>query len=63
MRLARRRLGRRAGIEGVRVSPHTFRRQFAHDVTFAGGSLIALRDVLGHPANREASARRARTRS
>lgn len=48
VRLALRRLGRRAGIEGVRVSPHTFRHQFAHDVAFAGGSLIALRDVLGH---------------
>lgn len=48
VRLALRRLGRRAGVEGVRVSPHTFRHQFAHDVAFAGGSLIALRDVLGH---------------
>ena len=48
MRLALRRLGRRAHIEGVRVSPHTFRHQFAHDVAFTGGSLIALRDVLGH---------------
>jgi integrase len=48
LRLALRRLGARAGIEGVRVSPHTFRHQFAHDVAFGGGSLLALRDALGH---------------
>lgn len=48
LRLALRRLGRRAGIAGVRVSPHTFRHQFAHDVAFGGGSLLALRDALGH---------------
>lgn len=48
VRLALRRLGVRAQISGVRVSPHTFRHQFAHDVAFAGGSLLALRDVLGH---------------
>lgn len=48
LRLALRRLGVRAGIEGVRVSPHTFRHQFAHDVAFGGGSLLALRDALGH---------------
>lgn len=48
LRHALNRVGRRAQISGVRVSPHTFRHQFAHDVAFAGGSLIALRDVLGH---------------
>lgn len=48
LRRALRRLGARARIEGVRVSPHTFRHQFAHDVAFGGGSLLALRDALGH---------------
>jgi integrase len=48
LRTALRRLGGRAGLNGMRVSPHTFRHQFAHDIAFNGGSLIALRDVLGH---------------
>jgi integrase len=48
LRRALSRLAGRAGVDGVRVSPHTFRHQFAHDVAFAGGSLLALRDVLGH---------------
>lgn len=48
LRRALQRLGVRARIEGVRVSPHTFRHQFAHDVAFGGGSLLALRDALGH---------------
>lgn len=48
LRTAVSRAGQRAGISGIRVSPHTFRHQFAHDVAFAGGSLIVLRDVLGH---------------
>lgn len=48
LRHALRRLGAQAAIAGVRVSPHTFRHQFAHDVAFGGGSLIVLRDVMGH---------------
>lgn len=42
------RAGVRAGVAGVRVSPHTFRHQFAHDYAMSGGSVFALRDTLGH---------------
>lgn len=48
LRRALSRLAGRTGVVGVRVSPHTFRHQFAHDIAFSGGSLLALRDVLGH---------------
>lgn len=42
------RAGKRAGIAGVRCSPHTARYQFAHDVAMAGGQVFALRELLGH---------------
>ncbi|AOQ23182.1 Tyrosine recombinase XerD [Moorella thermoacetica] len=42
------RYGRIAGIEGVRVSPHTFRHTLAKHYLMEGGDLESLRDILGH---------------
>jgi len=41
-------LGETAGIEGVRVSPHTLRHSFAKAWLSNGGELIKLSRVLGH---------------
>jgi site-specific recombinase XerD len=41
-------LGRRAGIDDVRVSAHTFRHTFAVNFLRAGGSLRHLQEVMGH---------------
>lgn len=40
--------GRRAGISGVRVSPHTLRHTFAIEFLRNGGGELALQKALGH---------------
>jgi len=42
------RLGKRAGISGKRVSPHTFRHTFAVEFLRAGGNVFTLKELLGH---------------
>jgi integrase/recombinase XerD len=42
------RYGRQASIEGVRVSPHTFRSTFATHFCRQGGSIVHLQTILGH---------------
>jgi integrase/recombinase XerD len=37
-----------AGIEGVRVSPHTFRYTYATHFLRNGGSIVSLQQVMGH---------------
>jgi site-specific recombinase XerD len=43
-----RNLGARAGISGVRCSPHTFRHTFATRYLLLGGDLLTLARLLGH---------------
>ena len=43
-----RRAGRRAGITGVRCSPHTFRHTFAKHYLLNGGDIFSLQKILGH---------------
>ena len=40
--------GNQAGIDGVRVSPHTFRSTFATHFCRQGGSIVHLQTILGH---------------
>lgn len=40
--------GRKAGVKGVRCSPHTFRHTFAKMSVQNGASMFALQAVLGH---------------
>lgn len=40
--------GRDAGIENVRVSPHTFRHTFAKMWVMAEGDILSLQEILGH---------------
>lgn len=43
-----RRLGKRAGLDGVRTNPHTFRHTFAKLYLLNGGDLFSLQRILGH---------------
>ena len=40
--------GKKAGIEGVRISPHTLRHTFAKMYILNGGNPYSLQEILGH---------------
>lgn len=51
-----RRLGKRAGLEGKRVSPHTLRHTFATLYVKEGGDAHSLQQMLGHTTTKMAEA-------
>ena len=42
------RIGKKAEIQGVRISPHTFRHTFAKSYLLNGGDVFSLKEILGH---------------
>ena len=42
------RIGKRAGIKNVRLSPHTFRHTFAKMWILNGSDAFSLQKILGH---------------
>jgi integrase/recombinase XerD len=48
VRLVILRLGRIAGISGIRCSAHTFRHTFAKEYLLQGGDIFSLQHILGH---------------
>lgn len=47
--------GKRAGIEGVRISPHTLRHTFAKHWIMSGGDAVSLKDMLRQSTMQQAS--------
>ena len=43
-----RRCGKKAGVSGVRCSPHTLRHTFAKNYLMNGGDIFSLQRILGH---------------
>lgn len=48
LRRIKRRLGTQAGIDAIRVSPHTIRHTFAKNWITSGGDAFSLQRILGH---------------
>lgn len=51
-----RRLGKKSGLEGKRVSPHTLRHTFATMYVKEGGDAHSLQQMLGHTTTKMAEA-------